>query len=55
MDNPCKYCDKTNMDFVNDCEYGCDNPCQQAKDFYKQVGNKIDELLDKCKRLLRKE
>ncbi len=55
MDNPCKYCDKANMDFVNDCEYGCDNPCQKAKDFYKKVGNKLDELLDKCRQLLRKE
>ena len=40
---------------TNDCEYGCDNPCQKAKDFYKQVGNKLDELLDKCRQLLRKE
>ncbi len=55
MDNPCKYCDKANIDFVNECEYGCDNPCQKAKELYKQVGNKLDELLDKCKQLLRKE
>ena len=55
MDNPCKNCGKANIDFVNECEYGCDNPCQKAKEFYKQVGNKLDELLDKCKQLLRKE
>lgn len=51
MDNPCKYCNKANVDFVNDCEYGCDNPCQKAKEFYKQVGNKLDELLKAVKQL----
>ena len=54
MDNPCKFCDKAN-NFVNDCEYGCDNPCEKAKDFWKQVCNKLSDLLDKCQQLLRKE
>ena len=44
MDNPCKHCDKANMHYVNDCEYGCDEPCQKAKDFYKEeLGLKRDE------------
>jgi hypothetical protein len=51
MDFPCKHCDEANMDFVNDCEYGCDNPCEQAKDFYKRLGNKIDGLLDRLKEM----
>ena len=50
MDNPCKYCDKTNMEYLRDCEYGCDNPCEKAKNFYKQVGNKLDELLKAAKK-----
>lgn len=55
MDNPCKQCPELNMTYINDCEYGCDNPCKKAKDFWEQVGNKLDELLDKCQKLLRKE
>lgn len=55
MDNPCKHCDKANMDFVNDCGYGCDNPCEQAKNFWEQAGNKLDVLLDKFLIILRKE
>ena len=55
MDNPCKYCNKANIDFVNNCEYGCDNPCEKAKDFWKKLSNKLDDLLDKLQQLLRKE
>ncbi len=55
MDSPCKYCDKANIDFVNDCEYGCDNPCKKAKDFYKEILDKIDILYDRARGILRKE
>ena len=46
---------KVNIDFVNNCEYGCDNPCEKAKDFWKELSNKLDDLLDKLQQLLRKE
>ena len=55
VDNPCKYCNKVNIGFVDDCEYGCDNPCEKAKDFWKELSNKLDDLLDKAQQLLRKE
>ncbi len=45
MDNPCKHCDKSNLDFVNDNEYGCSKPCKAVKDFYKWLGEKLDEML----------
>lgn len=54
MDNPCKYCDKANIHYVNDCEYGCDEPCQKAKDFYKSLGNELDEILKKLHELIEK-
>ena len=47
MDNPCKHCDEANIHSVNDCEYGCDEPCQKAKDFYKSVGDTLKVLLKK--------
>ncbi|MBO5715553.1 MAG: hypothetical protein J6S23_04065 [Clostridia bacterium] len=54
MDNPCKHCDKANPDFVNECEYGCDNPCQSAKDFYRVLNRQLDDLLKRAKDLLAK-
>lgn len=52
MDNPCKHCPKANPEFVNDCEYGCDAPCQSAKDFWETVNKQLDDLLKKAKDLL---
>lgn len=49
MDNPCKQCPELNMAYLDDCEYGCDNPCEKAKEFYSSVGKKLDELLDVVK------
>ena len=54
MDNPCKYCNKANMEFVDDLEYGCDTPCLQAKEFYKTLGCQIDKLLDQVYTALNK-
>ena len=54
MDNPYKYCDKANVHYVNDCEYGRDEPCQKAKDFHKSVGDELEELLKKMNRLIEK-
>lgn len=54
MDNPCKHCDKANPDFVNECEYGCDNPCQSAKDFYRVLSRQLDDLLKRAKDILAK-
>ena len=51
MDNPCKYCDKSIAEYLDDCEYGCDNPCEKAKDFFDSVGKKLDELLKAVKQL----
>lgn len=49
MDNPCKQCPELNMAYLDDCEYGCDNPCKKAKEFCSSVGNKLDELLKAVK------
>lgn len=51
MDNPCKQCPELNMVYINDCEYGCDNPCEKAKEFYGSIGKKLDELLDTVKQI----
>ena len=53
MDNPCKHCPKANPDFVNDNEYGCDTPCQSAKDFWGTVSTQLDGLLKRAKDLLK--
>lgn len=53
MDNPCKYCDKANTDYIDDCEYGCDNPCEKAKEFFQSINKKLDELLNRVKTLIR--
>ena len=53
MDNPCKHCPMANPDFVNDNEYGCDTPCQNAKDFWKTVNEHLDDLIKIAKILLR--
>lgn len=49
MDNPCKHCDKAVEDYLDDCEYCCDNTCEKAKEFYNSVGKKLDELLEAVK------
>lgn len=54
MEKPCKHCDKANMDYVNECEYGCDNPCQNAKDFYKVWNSQADDLLKRVRDFLAK-
>lgn len=54
MDNPCLHCDKANIDFVNECEYGCDHPCRRAKKFYRDLGDRLDALLCAAKALLQK-
>lgn len=51
MDNPCKQCPELNMGYIDDCEYGCDSPCEKAKEFYSSVGKKLDELLGAVKQL----
>lgn len=53
MDNPCKYCEKANIDYINDCEYGCDTPCEKAKDFFRTINKKLDNLLEQVKRLIK--
>ena len=52
MNNPCKYCGKANIHYVNDGEYGCDEPCQKARDFYKSVGDTLEEMLETMNKLL---
>ena len=52
MDNPCRHCNEANLDYVNECEYGCDNPCEQAKLFYKAIGERLDDLLRLAKRMI---
>ena len=54
MDNPCIYCEKANIDYINDCEYGCDNPCEKAKEFFQSVNRKLDELLSQVKIILKR-
>ena len=36
------------------CEYGCDEPCKEAKDFYKSLGDVLDEILKKLYELIEK-
>ena len=52
LNNPCCSCGKANPDLVNEFEYGCGKPCRKAKKFYKRVGKRLDELLDKVRELL---
>ena len=52
MDNPCKHCDKANPDFVNECEYGCDSPCNQVKEFYRVLCDKLDDLIKLAQKAL---
>ena len=52
-DNPCRKCPKANMEFVGDLEYGCFNPCQQAEDYFADIGKKIDDLLKRADQLLK--
>ena len=52
--NPCEHCDNADMHYVNDCEYGCDEPCEKAREFYKSIGDTLEELLDKINKLLEK-
>lgn len=53
MKNPCQDCDKLNMEFADDCEYGCDNPCNKAKAFWKVIDKRLDKLLEKIKTALK--
>lgn len=52
MDNPCKECPKMTPELFEPFEYGCDNPCQEAKDFYNSVGKTLDDLLMRVKGLV---
>ena len=52
MDNPCKYCPKMRPELFEPFEYGCDTPCEKAKDFYSRINSKLDELLDTARRLV---
>ena len=52
-DNPCKSCDKATIDMICNLEYGCCDPCQEAEDFFADVGKKIDELLKRANQLLK--
>lgn len=52
--NPCEHCDKADMHYVNDCEYGCDEPCEKARIFYKMAGDTLEDILKKINKLLEK-
>ena len=52
MDNPCKECPKMTPELFEPFEYGCDNPCQEAKDFYNSVGKTLDDLLMRVKEMV---
>jgi hypothetical protein len=51
--NPCRYCDKANIELIGELEYGCDEPCQKAEDFFGEVGKEIDKLLNRVNELLK--
>lgn len=52
-EHPCRNCNKANIDFVDNFEYGCFNPCQEAEDYFADIGRKIDELLKRANELLK--
>lgn len=52
--NPCERCNKMDRLYVKDCEYGCDEPCEEARIFYKMAGDTLKEILDKINKLLEK-
>ena len=52
MDNPCKNCENARIEYLDDFEYGCDKPCEKAKEFYKILGNKLDELIGKIEKII---
>lgn len=58
MDNPCKHCNVSNPDCVNDHEYGCDNPCEKAVDFrevifisLEQISKDLNNLIEALKEI----
>lgn len=50
--NPCFTCDKADIEDVQCFEYGCCNPCEEAEEYFEQIGKKIDSLLKRAKALL---
>lgn len=52
MDNPCKQCKYMDPQFLDNFEYGCENPCVEAKEFYDKLGKRMDELIIKLKKLM---
>lgn len=52
MNNPCRECLYMSDEWFDNFEYGCENPCQKAKDYYLSVNKKLDEVLGKCRELL---
>ena len=55
LKHPCFSCRKADLELVNMFEYGCDNPCKEAKLFFKYVNNRLDDLIDKARNLLEQE
>lgn len=54
MDNPCKQCKYMDPQFLDNFEYGCESPCDEAKEFYKELGRRMDELLERIKKVVDK-
>ena len=52
MQNPCYNCKKANIEDVFCFEYGCCDPCQEAKKYFEEVGTNIDDLLVRVRKLL---
>lgn len=52
MDNPCKQCKYMDPQFLDNFEYGCESPCDKAKEFYEELGRRMDELLERIKKLM---
>ena len=52
MNLPCLECPQMNEKLFEPFEYGCEKPCQKAKDYYKSLGCKLDGLLDRLKEMV---
>lgn len=53
LPNPCKDCKKRDDRLWDSLEYGCDEPCQRAKDFFDGLETKLNELLKRAEELLK--
>lgn len=50
--NPCVKCPKKNNDLFDNFEYGCDEPCVEANQFFEGFNAAISYAIKRIKELL---